>query len=272
LQEIKPSVEKKPRFDPGFLCRYDCRVDIVTTGTIAFLLAGFVKGVLGFGFPIIALVVLTLTIGLLDALAIIIVPTLATNIWQALSGIHLRAVMKRMWLYFLVAAVGVLATSRYLTSVNVNWLTGLLGAALFFFSLSRLFDFHITVPRDKEPVLSVVLGAINGALTGLTGSFMVPSVLYMQALGFSKDMLVQAMGLFFAISTLMLTLSLGSNELINAQDVRMSALALIPSFVGVYFGRWTRDKIDEDSFQKIFLVAVLTLGAYLVWRSGTVLA
>jgi len=61
-------------------------VDIVVTGTIAFLLAGFVKGVLGFGFPIIALIVLTLTIGLLDALAIIVVPTLATNIWQALSG------------------------------------------------------------------------------------------------------------------------------------------------------------------------------------------
>ena len=246
-------------------------MDIVVTGAIAFLLAGFVKGVLGFGFPIIALVVLTLTIGLLDALAIIIVPTLATNAWQALSGIHLRAVVKRMWLYFLVAALGVLATSQYLTSVNVNWLTGLLGAVLVFFALSRLLDIHITVPRNKEPVLSVILGAFNGVLTGLTGSFMVPSVLYMQALGFSKDMLVQAMGLFFAISTLMLTFSLGSNDLISAEEARMSALALIPSFIGVYFGRWTRDIIDEDSFQKIFLIAVLALGTYLVWRSGAVL-
>jgi uncharacterized membrane protein YfcA len=247
-------------------------VDIVVTGIFAFLLAGFVKGVLGFGFPIIALVVLTLAIGLLDALAIIIVPTLATNVWQALSGVYLRAVMKRMWPYFLVASIGVLATSRFLTSVNVNWLTGLLGAVLFFFALSRLLDFHIAVPESREPVLSLILGALNGALTGLTGSFMVPSVLYMQALGFSKDMLVQAMGLFFAISTLMLTLSLGSNDLISVQDTRMSALALIPSFVGVYFGRWTRDKIDGESFQRIFLIAVLALGAYLVWRSGIVLA
>ena len=247
-------------------------MDIVVTGAIAFLLAGFVKGVLGFGFPIIALVVLTLTIGLLDALAIIIVPTLATNVWQALSGIHLRAVVKRMWLYFLVAAVCVLATSQYLASTNVNWLTGLLGAVLFFFALSRLFDIHITVPRNKEPVLSVILGAFNGALTGLTGSFMVPSVLYMQALGFSKDMLVQAMGLFFAISTLMLSFSLASNDLIDLEEVRISALALVPSFIGVYLGRWTRDRIDEASFQKIFLISVLTLGAYLVWRSGVVLA
>jgi len=246
-------------------------VDIVVTGTIAFLLAGFVKGVLGFGFPIIALIVLTLTIGLLDALAIIVVPTLATNIWQALSGPYLPAVLKRMWLYFLVAAIGVLLTSQYLTSVNVNWLTALLGAVLFFFALSRLFDFHITVPRDKEPILSVVLGAFNGALTGLTGSFMVPSVLYMQSLGFPKDMLVQAMGFFFAVSTLMLAISLGSNDLIDAGQARLSVLALIPSFIGVYVGRWTRDQVNEESFQKIFLFAVLTLGGYLVWRSGSAL-
>lgn len=246
-------------------------MDIVVTGTIAFLLAGFVKGVLGFGFPIIALVVLTLTIGLLDALAIIIAPTLATNIWQAFSGPHLPVVLKRMWIYFLVAAIGVLVTSQYLDSVNVNWLTALLGIVLFFFALSRLFDFHITVPQEKEVTLSVVLGAINGALTGLTGSFMVPSVLYMQALGFPKDMLVQAMGFFFALSTLMLTISLGSNDLIDLQQARLSAFALIPSFIGVYAGRWTRYQVDEESFQKLFLFALLALGAYLAWRSGAAL-
>jgi len=244
-------------------------VDIFVTGSIAFLLAGLIKGVLGFGFPIIALVVLTLTIGLLDALAIIIVPTLATNIWQALAGPHLAAVLKRMWLYFLVAAVCVLLTAQYLDTVNVNWLTALLGAVLFFYALSRLLDFHITVPRDRETGLSVILGAFNGALTGLTGSFMVPSVLYMQALGFPKDMLVQAMGFFFALSTLMLTISLGSNDLIESDQVRLSVYALLPSFAGVFVGRWARDRIDEDSFQKIFLFAVSILGAYLVWRSGT---
>lgn len=242
-------------------------MDIFITGTIAFLLAGLVKGVLGFGFPIIALIVLTLTIGLLDALAIIIVPTLATNIWQAVSGPHLPAVLRRMWLYFVVAAVCVLLTAQYLDTVNVNWLTALLGTVLFVFALSRLFNFHISVPRDREAVLSVILGACNGALTGLTGSFMVPSVLYMQALGFPKDMLVQAMGFFFALSTLMLTISLGSNDLIEWDQVRLSAYALLPSFAGVFIGRWTRDRIDENSFQKMFLFAVLILGGYIVWRS-----
>ena len=127
------------------------------------------------------------------------------------------------------------------------------------------------MPQEQEVTLSVVFGAINGALTGLTGSFMVPSVLYMQALGFPKDMLIQAMGFFFALSTLMLTISLGSNDLIDLQQARLSVFALLPSFIGVYVGRWTRDQVDEESFQKLFLLAVLALGAYLAWRSGAVL-
>ena len=51
-----------------------------------FFLAGLIKGIVGFGFPLIALVLLTLSIGLLDALALIVIPTFVTNLWQGLSG------------------------------------------------------------------------------------------------------------------------------------------------------------------------------------------
>jgi len=100
---------------------------------------------------------------------------------------------------------------------------------------------------------------------------MIPSVLYMQALGFGKDKLVQAMGAFFTASTLMLMISLGSNDLLSIDEAAMSAIALLPSFAGIYLGLWIRKRIDEDRFQKMFLVAVLLLGGYLVWRSAQAL-
>jgi uncharacterized membrane protein YfcA len=243
-------------------------MEMIMTATVAFVLAGFVKGVLGFGFPIIALVVLTLTIGLLDALALIVIPTLVTNFWQAVSGPYLRPILSRMWLYFTLAMLGIIFASQYLATANAELLTAFLGIILFAFSLSRIFNLHITVPPKREPLLSVLLGSVNGVITGLTGTFMVPSVLYMQALGFSKDMLVQAMGVFFGLSTLMLTISLGRNGLISAHEAGLSTVALLPSLAGVYLGRWTRRQIDEDRFQRLFLYAVLALGAYLVWRSA----
>jgi uncharacterized membrane protein YfcA len=243
-------------------------MDIVLPATVAFVLAGFIKGVLGFGFPIIALILLTLYTGLLDALAIIVVPTLVTNIWQALSGSHLRAIFGRMWLYFACAMAGIFASSWFITDVDVNLLTGLLGAVLFFFAVSRLMNVHITIPARHEGPLSVALGSINGVLTGFTGSFMVPSVLYMQALGFGKDMLVQAMGVFFGLSTALLMVSLGKNELITIDEAIASSVMLVPSFAGIYAGRVMRDRIDEQTFQKVFLVGVLVLGAYIVYRAA----
>ena len=242
-------------------------MEILLTAAIAFTFAGIIKGILGFGFPIIALVVLTLSVGLLDALALIVVPTLVTNVWQALDGPYLGAVWRRMWLYFILSIVGILVAARLLTIIDVEFLTSLLGGVLFFFALTRLFDVHINVPRQRERIFCLVLGPINGLLTGSTGTFMVPSVLYMQALGFSRDMLVQAMGIFFALSTLTLTLSLGTNGLISWDDGVASSLALLPSFAGIYFGRWTRKRIDEEKFQKVFLYGVMLLGTYLVWRS-----
>ena len=247
-------------------------MELVVTAAVAFVAAGFIKGVLGFGFPVVALIFLTLTVGLFDALAIIVVPTIVTNVWQAMSGPYLRNILSRMWLYFLVAMGGILLSSLFLAEVDVNWLTGLLGVVLIVFAISRLLDVEINVPREREPVLSVGLGLVNGMLTGFTGSFMVPSVLYMQALGFNKDMLVQAMGAFFALSTMTLTVSLGRNGLITVDDAAMSTLALVPSFAGILAGRWTRARIDEAQFQTLFLVGVLTLGGYIVWRSVSALA
>jgi len=246
-------------------------VDILAIAAVAFTLAGFVKGVVGFGFPIITLIILTLTIGLLDALAIVVLPTIVVNIWQASSGPYLADIVRRMWLYFLVAMIFIWFTSAYLSAVNIKWPTAMLGAIILVFALSRLLKVSF---RKWEQPLSVPLVAINGMLTGMTGmtgSFMVPSVLFMQAMGFQRDMLVQAMGIFFAISTIVLAVSLGRNDLISMEHVQVSVSALVPSILGLAIGRRVRLKIDEERFQQLFLVSVLLLGGYISYRSVVVL-
>jgi uncharacterized membrane protein YfcA len=112
-------------------------VDILAIAAIAFTLAGFVKGVVGFGFPIITLIILTLTIGLLDALAIIVIPTIVTNIWQGLAGPYLQDIFRRMWVYFLFAVMCIWITSSYLDTIDIRWPTAMLGGVLFIFALFR---------------------------------------------------------------------------------------------------------------------------------------
>ena len=56
---------------------YDITTIIIVAGT--FLIAGTVKGVIGFGLPLVSLGLLTLTINLPEAMSLLLVPSFVTN-------------------------------------------------------------------------------------------------------------------------------------------------------------------------------------------------
>ena len=62
------------------------------------LLAGFVKGVVGLGLPTVSLGLLTAFFGLKAAIALMLVPSFATNLVQGLVGGELAQIMRRLWL------------------------------------------------------------------------------------------------------------------------------------------------------------------------------
>ena len=61
----------------------------------AFLLAGAVKGVIGMGLPTVAMGLLGLVMPPVQAAALLVVPSLATNVWQMLAGPVFGAAVKR---------------------------------------------------------------------------------------------------------------------------------------------------------------------------------
>ena len=69
-------------------------IETVAVVALTFLVAGFVKGVVGLGLPTVALAALTATLGLHPAMALVLAPSLATNLFQAtyslLSLAHFR--------------------------------------------------------------------------------------------------------------------------------------------------------------------------------------
>ena len=72
---------------------------VVTYAVIggSFLLAGFVKGVVGLGLPTISLALLTALLDLPTAMALLVVPAFCTNIWQGLIGVHTALLLRRLW-------------------------------------------------------------------------------------------------------------------------------------------------------------------------------
>ena len=94
-----------------------------------------------------------------------------------------------------------------------------------------------------------------------------PGVMYLQAIGFSRDVLIQAMGMLFAVSTLALAFALRGNDLLTIEHGAYSATAILPAIVGMVLGQRIRKSISEQLFRKIFFVSLLALGAYIIYSA-----
>ena len=72
-----------------------------------FLLGGLVKGVVGLGFPIVVLACLAAPLGLKEAMALLIVPGVVINIWQALAGGAFMPILRRIWSLLVASLLGI---------------------------------------------------------------------------------------------------------------------------------------------------------------------
>jgi uncharacterized membrane protein YfcA len=232
-----------------------------------FLLAGTIKGVIGLGLPTVSLAILTVALDLPSAMALLIVPSFFTNLWQASIGGNARLLIVRLWPFLLSASLTVWIGAMVLIRVDLKLLSALLGALLIVYAVVSLAGVKPVITARQETWSGPLAGTINGLLTGMTGSFVVPGVMYLNALGFTREQLIQAMGMLFTLSTLALALALGNYGLIDEGQILESSLALLPAVIGMLFGQAIRAAISESAFRRVFFLSLLTLGAYIAFNA-----
>ncbi len=206
---------------------------LMALAAVTFLLAGFVKGVIGLGLPTVAVGLLGLAMAPAQAAAVLIVPSFVTNIWQIMAGPPLVPLLRRLWLLLIGICVGTWAGAGILNGSGAGYATEALGIALIIYAGIGLVATHRRVPARLEPVLSPLIGAVTGAVTAATGVFVIPAVPYLQALGLERDALVKALGLSFTVSTVALAVSLAADGAFNPAVATTSLLALAPALAGM---------------------------------------
>lgn len=231
-----------------------------------FVLAGFVKGVLGLGLPTVAVALLSLAMLPAEAAAILVVPSLVTNVWQFAIGPSLSPLIKRMLTMMIGVCAGVALGAGLLTGAAAQHASMLLGIALVLYAVSGLMSMRFTVPRASERWLSPAVGVTTGVVTAATGVFVMPSVPYLQGLGLDKDELVQALGISFTVSTLALAVVLARSGTLNLSVAGTSLFALAPALVGMWIGQHVRSKIRAETFRRWFFAGLLLLGMHLTLK------
>lgn len=232
-----------------------------------FLAAGLVKGALGLGLPTIGMGLLGLFLTPSAAAALLFLPSLLTNAWQALDGGALRLLLRRFWPMLVAAFVATLVFSPLLARGAPETAQFWLGLALIAYGTSGLLGWRLTVPARAEPGFGIAAGLATGFVTGATGVFVLPAVPYLAGAGLNRDQLVQAMGLSFAVSTLALGLGLWIFGAVTPGASFGSALAILPALAGMWLGGLLRTRISPTTFRRLFFLALILLGLHGVLRA-----
>jgi len=229
-----------------------------------FMIAGFVKGVIGLGLPTVAMGLLAVNMAPGRAIAIVIVPAIITNIWQTFVGPHLRDILRRLWPLMIGTVIGCWANAGALSGPYARYGTVVLGVLLIVYAVIGLNKLQFRVAPQNEKWIGGVVGVITGVISASTGVQVIPSMPFMQAIGMEKDELVQALGVFFTTATLALAFNLTAGGLLTPANAVPGAVAMAFAFAGMYIGQSVRSKMPADTFRRWFLIAMILLGIYLV--------
>jgi uncharacterized membrane protein YfcA len=231
-----------------------------------FILAGMVKGVIGLGLPTLSMALLAVWMSPAAAAALLIVPSLVTNVWQLQPWRGLGRLARRLGGMQLGIAAGTLLGAWLFGAPDGAAARLALGTALLAYAAWLLLARPLALDARHEPWLGPLVGALTGGITAMTGVFVLPAVVYLQALSLPRDALIQAMGLSFTTSTLALALALAGRDSYSTPLLGASLAMLLPALAGMAFGQWMRVRMPLPVFRRCFLAGLALLGLYMVAR------
>jgi uncharacterized membrane protein YfcA len=232
-----------------------------------FVLAGFVKGIIGIGLPTVVMGLLGAILPPAQAASLMVIPAVATNIWQLAAGPAFLRLMRRLWPMLLAICIGTWIASGFLTGGSASETRLALGVVLVLYGCTGFTRMQWRVPPRAEPWLGPVVGLVTGLLNGATGVFVVPAAPYIQSLGLDKEEFIQALAFTPLTAALALSVTLTTGGVMSLELAGASLLAMIPAFAGMYMGQWMRQRVSEAAFRRVFFAGLIALGAYLAARN-----
>ncbi|MBL8566889.1 MAG: sulfite exporter TauE/SafE family protein [Hyphomicrobiaceae bacterium] len=243
-------------------------IDLGHIGVVAagLTLAGVVKGATGLGYASSALPFLVFAVGLRHAMAIVLLPAMATNIAVALFNGHLGETWQAFSRLYFAMLPGILLGIWLLLASEPRHAVLVLGVTIVAYSLFALARPHLSLTPAAARSMQVPVGFLNGVLTGLTGSQVMPLVPYVMALDMDPARSVQAINLGVLLSSAALAVALVASGAVGRELLLASAVAVMPAVAGVEVGRRLRSLIPAEHFRAIVLLVLLASGIGMLAR------
>ena len=231
------------------------------------ILAGLVKGMVGFAMPMVLISGMAMFLSPELALAGLIFPTLATNGLQALrqGGQAAWHSVKRFRIFLGVGLVCLLIGAQMVTLVPQSTFYLLIGVAITGFALLQLAGWGFTLDRQTIGA-DLGIGMFAGFIGGMSGVWGPPTVAYLTALNTPKDEQMRIQGVIYGLGAVALVFAHIGSGVLTRQTAVFSALVIPPAVLGMWIGQRLQGQMDQTTFRRITLIVLLVAGANLVRR------
>ncbi len=240
----------------------------LATIAAAYFIAALVKGVTGLGYSSTCLPILTLAFGLKEALPLVLIPSVASNLVVMVSTSGFRGSVQRFWPMLLSAAASVSAGLWALTRMSSESAAAVLGVVLLIYVAFALANARFRLTEARTRKFEPAIGAATGFVNGLTGSQVMPLIPYLLSLNLAHERFLQASNQSFTLSSAAMFVGLGMAGLMTAQVVAVSVCGLALVALGVRIGRHISRHLAPQAFRTAVLIILAALGVGLILQAA----
>src|SRR5689334_6304572 len=228
------------------------------------IVAGFLKGIIGVGMPVVALPLLSLFIDIKAAAMLLSMPLIFSNLPQALEGGQTGRCLRQLLQVLLGTIPGLLLGVRILLALDTSVARMIAGLVLIGVGGITLLAPKLQLQSRLVLPAGITFGFFGGILGGIAAMAGPLVFIFLLAKGLRGKAFTKEASLFLVVSSGLLAILLTASREFNWLDVSVSTAATLPVVLGMYVGRHMRDKIAPETFGKLVLIAVIAAGAELV--------
>ncbi|WP_136685220.1 sulfite exporter TauE/SafE family protein [Falsirhodobacter xinxiangensis] len=230
------------------------------------LVAGFVKGAIGFAMPLVMMSAFSAFLPPQYALAGLILPVAVTNIHQMMRdgwGAALASAWKfRRFVIGTILFIGV--SAQFADKIPQSVFLVMLGLPITIFAALQLAGRKLALRLEHRNRAEWVLGVIGGLYGGVSGIWGPPLLVYLLSIGTEKTENVRVQGVIFFIGSTALLAAHLQTGLLRGDTLNFSAALVVPAFIGMFMGYRLQDSLDQDRFRWWTQVLLIITGLNLL--------
>ena len=235
---------------------------VISALLLIFLFSGIIKGFLGIGLPTAAMAFLTLVMEPTEAISLLTIPIIATNLFQFIRSSERLQTAKKYKYFALAIMVSIFITAWNITAFPTGFLTVVIGFAMIIFSANLLFGFSLPIGPGLKWQIGV--GVLSGFLGGLSSIWSPPVAMYLMARNTPKEQFIAATGFLFLAGCFPLALGLYLSGVLTPVTAVKSLMGLVVVLLGFRIGELLRGRVSQEIFRKFVLIAFLFMGLRLI--------